>query len=73
MIEQNPLKIFLKRQGKETFKWAKYSLALFSLVLFLACIQIYSTSATDCANYKLCFSLLAAYHMLDALSYIHEV
>ncbi len=51
---------------------AKFSLALFSAALGVICIVLYSTSPSNCNHYGVCFVLLAIFHLLDSIGYIHD-
>ena len=54
------------------FICAKYALAFFSMALGLICTLIYALSTHTCDNYGNCFTLLAVFHCLDGLGYVHE-
>lgn len=72
MIDENPLKQFLKKQPEHQFIISKYSLALFSAVLGGVCILILSKTTSECSNFRTCVLILAIYHFIDSMTYVHQ-
>lgn len=72
MIEQNPLKVFLKSQDESLLQSAKYWLAFFCALLAATTFYLYNNATLDCNGYQTCLLLLIIYHILDSLGYIHE-
>jgi hypothetical protein len=72
MIDENPLKQYLKKQPESQFVISKYSLAFFSTVLGSICLTILAKSQSECGSYRNCLVFLALYHFIDCMTYIHQ-
>jgi len=72
MLQESPLRLFLQKQQESTFIIAKYTLALFNLLLAVVTLVVYNSTEHSCSGYNLCFNFLTVSHFFECICHLHD-